>query len=145
MKLLCKSVCDDTRTKIKGRGWALVTSALLLFMPKCALCWAAYMSFLGSLGLVIKYQPWFLPVITIFFMVTLTKLLINCIRRKSFISFVLAVAAGLLIVMQRGSIGMDGIKILAMVLMAAAMLTDSLWVIYQQLNERASKMINMLL
>jgi hypothetical protein len=145
MKLLCKTTCVENKNKIRGRSWALMSSALILFMPKCALCWAAYMSFIGSLGLVIKYRPWFLPVITILFLITLTKLLINCIRRRNFISFFLAVAAGLLIVVQRGSIGIDGIKIFAMILMAAAILLDSLWVIYRQLNERAMKMINMLL
>ncbi|UOQ72027.1 hypothetical protein [Hymenobacter cellulosilyticus] len=35
----------------------------IAFFPKCPLCWAAYMSVLGSIGItwLPSYQPWMLP------------------------------------------------------------------------------------
>ncbi|UOQ52796.1 hypothetical protein [Hymenobacter cellulosivorans] len=37
----------------------------IAFFPKCPMCWAAYMSVLGSIGLtrLPAYQPWMLPVL----------------------------------------------------------------------------------
>jgi len=127
MKILCKEECsvDRVSVKEKGKGFTLLTSVLLLFMPKCALCWAAYMSFLSSIGIVIKYQSWFLPVMSFLFVCTLLKLLISSIRRKNFLAFGMALIAGLIIFSERSTVGIDPLKIFALVLMAAAVMMDS--------------------
>lgn len=125
MNIMCKEECSANKTSVKGKGLTLLTSALLLFMPKCALCWAAYMSFFSSLGIVIKYQPWFLPVMTVLFIVTLIKLLITSIRRKNFIAFGLALVAGVLIFSEITTPGIDAVKIIAIVMMATALSMDN--------------------
>src|SRR5947209_4579219 len=101
MKWICNEECPASKNSFKGKGWTLLSSVLVLFIPKCAMCWAAYMNILSSLGLVIKYQSWFIPVSLLFFALTLIKLLIQAIRRKNFIGFMLALAAGVLIIYQR--------------------------------------------
>ncbi|MBF9220155.1 hypothetical protein [Hymenobacter ruricola] len=42
---------------------AALVSIGIAFFPKCPLCWAAYMSVLGSIGIarLPAYQPWMLP------------------------------------------------------------------------------------
>jgi hypothetical protein len=126
MRILCKEECSSDKTSLKGKSFTLLTSALVLFMPKCALCWAAYMSFLGSMGIVIKYRPWFLPVLTILFILTLIKLLIAAIKRRNFLSFGLALAAGVLIYSERTTPGIDSVKIVAIIMMATAILMDNM-------------------
>jgi hypothetical protein len=126
MKWMCREQCSSDSRSVEGKGFTLLGSLLLLFVPKCALCWAAYMSFLGSIGIVIKYQPWFLPVAIILFVFTLVKLLIVSIRRRNFISFFLALAAGLLIVYERSEPGIDGIKIVAVIMMFVAITMEDL-------------------
>ncbi|MEO5890519.1 MAG: hypothetical protein ABIQ31_09715 [Ferruginibacter sp.] len=134
MKLICKDECTIAKPSLKGKGWELFTGVLVLFVPKCAFCWAAYMSVLSSWGIVISYQRWFLPVSLVLFLFTLTKLLIVAIRRKNFIAFGLAVLAGLLILSQRSVPGMDVKKLLAIALMILAVMMDNFLVLYRQLQ-----------
>ncbi|MEP7259163.1 MAG: hypothetical protein ABI687_12250 [Flavitalea sp.] len=137
MKLICKEECVVKKSTLRGSGWTLFSSILLLFMPKCALCWAAYMSLLSSLGLAIHYQPWFLPVTVILFILTLAKLLWAAVKRKNYLAFILALAAGFLIIGQKYGTGMDSGKILAILLMTAAVMMDKLISLYKQMSFRA--------
>jgi hypothetical protein len=42
-------------------------SILIAFFPKCPLCWAAYMSMFGSLGIArLPYMGWLFPVLLLF-------------------------------------------------------------------------------
>ncbi|MCB2378222.1 hypothetical protein LGH70_11545 [Hymenobacter sp. BT635] len=52
---------------------AALVSIGIAFFPKCPLCWAAYMSVLGSIGIVRlpAYQPWMLPVLVVLLLVHL--------------------------------------------------------------------------
>ncbi len=120
MRWLCKTECDSRQKIEKGRGGALLSGVLLLLMPKCALCWAAYMSFLSSLGIVIHYRPWFVPVMTLLFLLTLVKLLIASLRTRRFLAFILAAAAGVLILLFRATPGITVVKVGALLLMAVA-------------------------
>ncbi|NIG56415.1 hypothetical protein [Chitinophaga sp. Cy-1792] len=44
---------------------SILLSILIAFFPKCAVCWAVYMSMFGSIGLTkLPYLPWLLPVFT---------------------------------------------------------------------------------
>lgn len=132
MKLLCNNTCEPAGAPA-AKGWTLLSTALVLFMPKCALCWAAYLSFFSSFGLVIPYRPWFMPVVIILFMATLVKLLIGAIREKKFLAFVLALIAGALIVIQRNTAG-DWLKITAIILMSAAVMMDNILKLFRLLK-----------
>lgn len=111
MQLLCNEDCKETQ-QIKGKGWAMILGLLMLIMPKCAFCWAAYMSFFASLGLVVKYQSWYLPLITILFLVTLVKICYTCIRQKNFVSLLLAVTAAVIIMARKDASGKRPMEIL---------------------------------
>jgi hypothetical protein len=139
MKIICNDECIIPRHSLKVKGWELFTGILALFMPKCAFCWAAYMSIFSSWGIVIVYQPWFLPVSLALFMLTLIKLLILAIRRKNFISFGLALLAGFLIISQRSVAGMDSMKILAISLMIMAIMMDNFLMMYKQVMLHSRK------
>ena len=46
---------------------SIVLSFLVAFFPKCPVCWAVYMSMLGSFGIAeIPYMKWLLPVFMVF-------------------------------------------------------------------------------
>jgi protein SCO1/2 len=133
MKWICNEECTASKNSFKEKGWTLLSILLVLFIPKCAICWAVYMSILSSLGLVIKYHPWFIPVAFMLFLLTLTKLLVQAIRRRNFIGFGLALAAGLLIIYQRSAIGIDWVKILAILLMTIAVMMDNFLSLYKKI------------
>lgn len=97
-----------------------------MLMPKCALCWAAYMSVLSSLGLSIQYRSWFFPVALVLFLATLIKLLIQAIRKKKFVNFFLAIAAGTLIYFNRQAATVNFAGAIAIVLMILAVMMDNL-------------------
>lgn len=47
---------------------SIILSILIAFFPKCPLCWAAYMSLFGFLGLSqLPFMGWLLPVLLLFF------------------------------------------------------------------------------
>lgn len=59
----CKTSIAPVQKKIKRPIFSFGLSVLIAIFPKCPLCWAAYMSILGSLGISgISYQSWMLPV-----------------------------------------------------------------------------------
>ncbi|WP_130733937.1 MerC domain-containing protein [Flavobacterium sp. J27] len=46
---------------------SFILSILIAFFPKCPVCWAIYMSMLGSIGITeIPYMKWLLPVFIVF-------------------------------------------------------------------------------
>lgn len=59
---------NSARRRAARLGRALPPALLsvgIAFFPKCPLCWAAYLSVLGSLGVarLPAYQPWMLPLL----------------------------------------------------------------------------------
>ena len=135
MKLICDdNNCPAPRPSQLQRGWTFANSLLVLFMPKCAICWTAYMSFLGSLGITIKYKPWFLPVLAVLFLLSLLKLLVTSVRRKEYIAPVLALIAACLVFSERTEPGLTQGKIFAIVLMALAMSLDNLKQLFRLLK-----------
>jgi len=125
MKLICKEACAPKESVLKGNWWSLVNAILVLFMPKCAFCWAAYMGFFSSVGLIsIPYRPWFFPVSIILFILTLVKLLYSSIRKRNFLAFALGLSSGMIILLQRlWQPGWDFDKV-AIAMMAIAVLFD---------------------
>lgn len=46
---------------------SIILSVFIAFFPKCPVCWAVYMSMLGSFGVAeIPYMKWLLPVFIVF-------------------------------------------------------------------------------
>ncbi len=131
MKLICKEECVENKNLQKSNGWTLLTGAVVLFMPKCALCWAAYMSLLSSFGIVIHYRSWFLPVAIMLFLLMLVKLLVKSIHQQDFFAFGLVAASGILIMLDRRNGGSNVIKITALVLMTIAVLMDNIIKLYK--------------
>ncbi|MGH2666281.1 MerC domain-containing protein [Flavobacterium sp.] len=70
---------------------SILMSILVAFFPKCPLCWAVYMSMLGSFGLAkIPFMWWLLPVFTLFLAVHLW-MLFRRIPEKGYGPFVFSV------------------------------------------------------
>jgi protein SCO1 len=126
MRLLCKEECDRDKLSVPGNTPALISGVLVLLMPKCALCWAAYMSVLSSLGLSIQYRSWFFPVALVLFLATLIKLLIQAIRKRKFVNFFLAITAGALIYLNRQAATVNFAGTIAIILMILAVMMDNL-------------------
>jgi hypothetical protein len=95
----CKSkACPNvevTSTKAVKKGLqsipSIILSILVAFFPKCPMCWAVYMSMLGSFGIAkIPYMAWLLPVFLIFLGVHLW-ILYKKIAEKGYGPFVLSI------------------------------------------------------
>jgi len=126
MRIICQNECRPEKPRRAKSGWSLLTGVLVLVMPKCALCWAAYMGVLGSFGIVIKYQAWFLPVVIILFLFTLFKLLIGSLRSGSFLAFGMALIAAILILSQREVPEATDLKLLAIGLMIGSLAVNKM-------------------
>jgi mercuric ion transport protein len=127
MRLLCEQDCVTKGRTLEGsNGLTLVSGILVLLMPKCAFCWAGYMSFFSSFGLVtIPYRPWFLTLSIILFILTLLKLLYKAVYKGNFLSFLLALLAGMIIMRQKLWQPVSGLNYLAVTMMGIAVAMDS--------------------
>ena len=73
----------------------------IAFFPKCPLCWAAYMSVLGSIGIVkLPYLPWMLPVLLALLAVHLL-LLLRQLAHKRYWPFVCSVLGAACVLLGR--------------------------------------------
>lgn len=125
MKWICEPGCSVTEKRVNGNGWTFFTGMLVLLMPKCAFCWAAYMSILSSIGLVtIPYKPWFLAVAVTLFILTLVKLLYSAVRSRHYAAFITALIAGIIIAVYKFWIPVEGLNYIAVVLMIVAVTMD---------------------
>ncbi|NHN24493.1 hypothetical protein FIA58_002290 [Flavobacterium jejuense] len=69
---------------------SIALSFLIAFFPKCPICWAVYMSMLGSFGIAeIPYMKWLLPVFIVFLGIHLV-LLLKKIPTKGYGPFVIS-------------------------------------------------------
>jgi len=102
---------------------SFLIAVLIAFFPKCPFCWAAYMSLLGAFGMgSIEYQPWLLPVLIVMLFVNLGSLYLLR-KRHGYKPLVLALAGGLLIVLNRLYWNETALIVIA----ALLMITGSLW------------------
>lgn len=93
----------------------LVSSLAVAFLPKCPICWAAYLSMFGVVGLEkIPYLPWLVPILVIAMLVNLASV---GLRSRStgrwWPTALVAVGAGCLVASR---LGWEGIAILGVVL-----------------------------
>lgn len=89
---------STSSTHDKGTPPALATLASLAFafFPKCAMCWAAYLSAFGIAGLnQLPYSPWLLPVFGAIMLLNLASVWVRTRSSQRILPFYL-VSAGLL-------------------------------------------------
>lgn len=100
-----------------------VALALALF-PKCPLCWAAYLSFFGIVGLEsIPYSPWVQPVLAILLLSNLTSIWFRARVTGRMLPFYLVTAGALLVVASKAFAGPDAVGFLGV----ALTLVGSVW------------------
>jgi mercuric ion transport protein len=105
----CQSVQDQAATfsgqaakKTARSMYSAFLGLLIAFFPKCPICWAAYMSMFGSVGLAnAPYMGWLFPVLLGFLGLHLV-LLLKKAPQKGYGPFSLSLAGALLILLGRG-------------------------------------------
>lgn len=80
---------------------SVLLSVLVAFFPKCPMCWAVYMSMLGSLGLSgLGYPPWLLPLLLVLMLLHLL-LLFKKARKEGYRPFLLSLTGTALLLSAR--------------------------------------------
>ncbi|MEY3241144.1 MAG: hypothetical protein RIR11_2582 [Bacteroidota bacterium] len=103
---------------------SLLISVLVAFFPKCPICWAAYMSLFGSLGLAkVPYMGWLYPVLLTFLGLHLW-LLFKKVRQKGYGPFLLSLLGVVFFLVER--IWFSNVEVLLYTGMAL-ILSGSLW------------------
>ncbi len=76
-------------------------SVLIAFFPKCPMCWAAYMSLFGSIGIAqLPYMGWLLPVLIGFLLIHLFMLYKKA-AGNSYVPFFLSLAGAVTMLLAR--------------------------------------------
>ncbi|MFA6057557.1 MAG: hypothetical protein WC756_05125 [Taibaiella sp.] len=120
---------EGTLVKIKKTSRSLpsiLTSVLIAFFPKCPMCWAVYMSTLGSFGLVqLPYMPWLLPVLLLFFAIHLF-MLYRKIPQKGYLPFLMSLGGAIVILTCRSFLPQEKwLLITGMILIISGSLLNS--------------------
>ena len=77
---------QQTLGKAKRGFWGSLIAVLIVISPKCPLCWAAYLSFLGiSGGTALSLGPWVVPILSVLFLIHLGAMVKQAIQEKSFL------------------------------------------------------------
>jgi mercuric ion transport protein len=95
---LKKEILEQDKPNFRFKSLSSVAlSVLIAFFPKCPLCWAAYMSLFGFLGLSqLPYMSWLLPVLLLFMGIYLI-ILYKKSPKKGYIPFHLSLAGAVLL------------------------------------------------
>ena len=121
MKLFCKDECIVKSAPKASNVLTFISGLVLTLMPKCAMCWAAYMNLFSFLGLSkIEYHSWYLPFAVMRFLLTLLKFLRTAILGKTYLDFSMAVIAGILLIFQKYKGPIENLDYLIISLMAVA-------------------------
>jgi hypothetical protein len=76
---------------------SVLMSIPIAFFPKCPICWAVYMSMVGSLSLAqLPYAPWLLPVL-LSFLASHLFMLFRKSSQNGYVPFALSLAGAVLI------------------------------------------------
>ena len=90
-------------TKAKDRFQAassFLLGCLMVFLPKCPMCWVSYMSLFGVAGAEsIPYSPWLLPVIVAILLINLLFLFRSAPTRNGYLPFVLSLIGSTLLIL----------------------------------------------
>lgn len=103
---------------------SFIVSILIAFFPKCPVCWAIYMSMLGSIGITeMPYMQWLLPVFIIFLAIHL-GLLFRKIPTRGYGPFLISIVGFCIMIPSKLVFNLpDWITVLGMSLI----LIGSLW------------------
>ncbi|MFO0757686.1 MAG: SCO family protein [Byssovorax sp.] len=110
------------------RGWgraglSILPSILVALLPKCPICWAAYMSMFGIAGLGrIPYSPWLAPLLALLMFVNLASLWARARRRTHKLGFWLAAAGSASILLGGLWLGVALLSLLGVLLTTAGSL-----------------------
>lgn len=117
-------------TSAKRVGTVLASSLatiLVAFFPKCAFCWAAYISLLGVAGLSsIPYSPWLLPVLCAFLIAHVGFLWRRASRKKQWYPFYLTLIGIVLLILCGPILQINQIMYVGMSLMIFGSLLNSM-------------------
>jgi len=114
---------------------SVMLSVLLAFFPKCPMCWAVYMSLLGSFSLSgLAYPAWLLPVL-LSLMALHLALLFRKGRKEGYLPFLLSLAGTSLMLCGRFFFPRDGWMLL---LGLAIVVSASLFHGFVRLSQRAA-------
>jgi len=96
MKQQPTDVCSSTGSKnchcTPASSGSVFLSILLAFFPKCAFCWAAYLSFLNSVGITIPYLSWLKHVFAGLFLLSIIALFRSARKTRQWLVFGLIVS-----------------------------------------------------
>lgn len=92
-----KPAAAKARKTLQSVPGALLSAGIVLF-PKCPMCWAAYMSMFGSVGLSnIPYMKWLLPVLIGFLLINL-YFIFRKVRSRGYGPFICSLMGAVIII-----------------------------------------------
>lgn len=87
------------KRKLPKINMTLFSAIGVLIIPKCPLCWAAYMSIFSALGVsTIEYQAWLLPSMLILLALSVSLALYQAFKRKRY-NYIRIIVVGVLLVL----------------------------------------------
>ena len=102
MKQQPTTTCRNTGSKnchcAPAASGSVFLSILLAFFPKCAFCWAAYLSFLNSVGITIPYLSWLKHVFAGLFLLSILVLFRSARKTRQWLAFGL-ILSGMLVLL----------------------------------------------
>jgi protein SCO1/2 len=102
-------------------------SLALAFFPKCPICWAAYMSVFGIVGLDrIPYSPWLQPVLAVVMLINLGSVWLRARSTFRMLPFYLASAGAILLITSKLVQGFEKATLAGVALTVAGSLLSSL-------------------
>lgn len=101
----CRKGLPDTGLATAAKATKTLPSTLLsifiAFFPKCPVCWAAYMSMFGCVGLAkLPYMKWLFPFLLILLGIHLYVLYRGAIR-KGYLPFLISILGSMVVVLSR--------------------------------------------
>jgi protein SCO1/2 len=116
-----------TRPRATSSVLGTLASVGLAFFPKCPICWAAYMSLFGIVGLDnIPYSPWLQPLLAVVMLVNLGSVWLRARSTGRMLAFYLASAGAVVLIASKFVHGLERTALLGVGLTMAASLISSL-------------------
>jgi protein SCO1/2 len=120
-------VAPPPRRKIASPMFGTLASLAVAFFPKCPICWAAYMSVFGIVGLKqIPYSPWLQPLLVAVMLINLTSVWLRGRSTGRMSGFYLVSAGVLAIVVSRMVPGWETASLWGVALTLAGSLLSAL-------------------